>query len=311
MKNIKWAICGLGRISGVFLEACKNVDGAEIVAAASSDKGRAEEFAVKHKLRYAYTYEELYNSKKIDAVYVATNMNMHCPNTLGLLANRIPVLCEKAFCLDETEAEKMIAAAKQNDVLLMEAMWTRFLPATLEVSEIINSGKLGEIKRINGVFKADMSDNPECRVFKKELGGGSLLDLGVYLAAYANMLLGAPMDIKASGTVKDGVDYNCRMELTHKNGVKAELYSSITEPYQALIEITCQNGKISVPNFFNAAVFEADGKEYKFEDKYHGFVYQIRHFCELLRQGKKESPIQTFEDTSRVMKVLSQAEQQL
>jgi len=311
MKKIRWAICGLGRIAGVFLDACKNVEDTEIVAAASSDKSRAEEFANKHGIRYAYTYDELYKSKEVTAVYVSTNMNMHCPNILGLLASRIPVLCEKAFSLDEKEAKEMIMLARQNDTLLMEAMWTRFLPATQKITELVRSGKFGRIVRIDGTFKADMSDNPECRVFKKELGGGSLLDLGVYLAAYSNMLLGVPDVVEAKGTVIDGVDYNCNMKLLYSNGAAADLYSSINESYKAEIEITLEKGKITVPNFYKAAAFEANGTEYVFEDKYHGFMYQIKHFCELLKAGKKESHIQTFEDTYEVMSVLSHARRQL
>ena len=111
-QKIKWAICGLGRIADVFLSVSKDIGDMEVVACASSDKGRAEAFKEKHGLKYAYTYDELYASKVIDAAYVCTNMSLHCPNTLGLLANGIPVLCEKSFAVSapttsETHRESM------------------------------------------------------------------------------------------------------------------------------------------------------------------------------------------------------------
>jgi len=315
MRKIRWAICGLGRIAERFLTVCNGIENCEVVAAASSDKRRAEEFAVRHNLKYAYTYDELYKSKEIEAVYVATNMSVHCPNTLELLVNRIPVLCEKSFSLDDAQASKMITAAKDNDTLLMEAMWTKFLPATQKVIEIVKSGELGKVKHINGIFAGDMRNDPHCRIFKKELGGGSVLDVGVYLTAYVYFLLGTPQTIKASGIVGGGIDHECNFELTYDYGAKAELLSSVIREYKANMEITCQKGKITVNEFFIAKSIEVEyadktKKQHTFED-IDGFVYQIRHFNELLRTGKKQSPIQTFDDTYQVMKILTEANRQM
>ncbi|MCL2369645.1 MAG: Gfo/Idh/MocA family oxidoreductase [Firmicutes bacterium] len=315
MRKIRWAICGLGRIAERFLTVCNGIENCEVVATASSDKRRAEEFAVRHNLKYAYTYDELYKSKEIDAVYIATNMSVHCPNTLGLLANRIPMLCEKSFSLDDLQAAKMITSAKQNDTLLMEAMWTRFLPSTQKVVELVRSGMLGAITHIDGIFAGDMRGDPDCRIFKKELGGGSVLDIGVYVVAYVYALLGVPSGISASGIVEGGVDHECNFELTYDCGAKAKLLSSVIREYRANMEITCQKGKITIPDFFGAKSVEVEyadktKKQYTFED-IDGFVYQIRHFNELLRTGKKQSLIQTFEDTYQVMKILTEANRQM
>jgi len=306
MDKIKWAVCGLGRIADTFLNTAKLIDGMEVVACASSNKDRAVAFKEKYNLKHAYTYEELYASKEFDACYVGTNMHLHCPNTLGLLANKIPVLCEKTFALNAAESHDMIKAAKDNDILLMEAMWTRYLPATQAVLDLV-AGQ--NITSVEGAFSFDVRDTPDSRVFKRELGGGSLLDVGVYLIAYLRWLLGTPQKITATGEVSGGVDLNCRMEF-HYPSASASVFSSIIGPPGRDLTINYQKGVIHIPNFWMATNFEVNTKKYSFED-IHGFVYQIRHFNDLLRGNKKESPLHTLNDTQEVMELITRVQKQL
>ena len=316
MEKIRWAICGLGRISEVFLAASKLVDGMEIVACASSDKARAIAFRDKHNLKYAYTYDELYASREVDAAYVCTNMSIHCPNTLSILANKIPVLCEKAFSLSAAQTQAMTAAAQANDTLLMEAMWTRFLPATCAVRQLIADGSLGAVTKIGGVFSFDgrRSTADSNRLFSKAAGGGSLLDVGVYLISYIYGILGAPAKLTAQGKTQAGIDLDCRMNFEYP-AVQAAAYCSVTDEQKCYINITCQKGKIHIPDFCSATAFEVvteDGKTtpYRFEDV-PGFVYQIKHFNGLLRANQKESPLHTLSDTQEVMKLITEAHRQL
>ena len=313
--KIRWAVCGLGRIQKTFLEALTMVDRAVVVACASSDIGRAKDFAKAHNIEYAYTYEELYKADGIDAVYVASNMNLHHDNTIGALRGGKAVLCEKSFCLTDTEALRMIETAKDSGTLLMEAMWTKFLPSTQRVLELTLSKELGDITDIHVPFEAHFGDQPNSRVFSKELGGGSILDLGVYAAAYAHMLLGVPRSMTVTGKVVDGVDHDCIYTLLYPTNVIAHLSSSLIRPYKATATINYTNGRIIVPEFFSAKAIEihhANGTVDKqgFEN-IAGFVYQIQHFCELIKSGQKQSPIHSLSDTLEVMRILTQAQRQL
>lgn len=313
----KWAVCGLGRISRRFVRVVKSLKDAEVAACVSSSKKRAEAYRKKYGLEYAFTYDELaQNPSVVDAVYVCSDTRNHKPNAVRFLNAKIPVLCEKAFSYNYESAAAMTDCAKANDTLLMEAMWTQFLPATRYVRECVQSGRLGKIKSVSGWFWAGIGHLPKSRVFTKESCGGSVLDLAVYLVTYCSMLLGAPNQIRATGKVVDGVDRYCNFEFVYADGVKAKLHSSFR--FLAIKEnfiIECEKGKIVIPRFYGAKrviVKPTRGKTVvkKFE-KIDGFSYEIRHFGELIRNNSKESPVMTHEATLDTMKILEELNRQL
>lgn len=315
-KEIRWAICGLGNISRRFLKEAQSVENTKVVACVSSSKERANEYKKKYGLEHAFTYDELVaNASCVDAVYVCTNMNIHCKNTLMFLNVGIPVLCEKSVAVNFSEAEKMIECAVHNDTLFMEAMWTRFLPATMKVKKLIQSGALGKVLGIKGSFEVGLGHTPSSRVFSKELGGGSILDVGVYPVSYTHNLMGNPQSIKATGKVKNGVDRYCKAQLIYADGVRADLSSSVAFPsLKEKYEILCEKGKIIIPHFFKAKAFKIifNDKSVKLEKfERSDFGYEIAHFNELIKTRQKQSSIMPHSATLDVMKILDEMNSQL
>ena len=316
-QKTRWAICGLGKISRRFLKVARSLKNVEIVACVSSSKERAIAYQKKYGIKYAFTYRELTdNATVVDAVYVCSHTSMHRANAEMFLKAKIPVLCEKAFSSSRQNAAEMIECAKANNTLLMEAMWTRFLPATQYAEKIAKSGDLGKIKKLVGWFWAGIGHGPKSRVFWKETSGGSILDLGVYLAHYSNMLLGSPDNIKAEGKVIHDVDRYCNFTLTYKDGAVAQLGSSfrflnIREGFTIFLE----KGTVKIPRFFagNRVIVKPDGGQKRVErfEKRDGFAYEIMHFGDLIKQGKKQSPVMTFDTTLSIMSVLDELNRQL
>lgn len=317
-KKIRWAVCGLGRISQRMMRVIKSLENdAEVVACVSSSKERAIAYKNKFGLEHAFTYKELaQNPEIVDAVYVCSNINVHKANVEMFLDAKIPVLCEKPFSFNLSTATAMIESAKRNNTLLMEAMWTRFLPATQYAKNEVDSAGLGKIRAITGWFWAGIGHMPSSRVFHKETCGGSILDLAVYLTHYSLMLLGKPEKIEAAGKVINGVDRWCDFNFTYSDGVKAKLGSSFK--FLAIREsftIELEHGTIKVPRFFDAkrVIIKPDkGKKIvKRFKKVDGFTYEILHFGQLIRDGKKESPIMTHERTLEVMRILEELNGQM
>ncbi len=317
-KTIRWAVCGLGAISRRWLKVASKQPDTKVVACASSSKARALKYQARYGLSAAFTYDELAASRGVfDAVYVCNNTNLHCGVVLKLMAAGIPVLCEKAIALTKADAEKMTSAAKANNTLLMEAMWTRFLPSAEYVRGLISGGSLGRIKSIRARFEAGINHAPGSRVYRRATGGGSVLDLGVYPASYSHMLLGVPESVTASGKLnKDGVDHCCTAELKYPGGVTVNFRTSLI-PMQIheCCYITLEKGMIKIPRFYQAKrvyVKYADGRrEKKTFEKVDGFKYEILHFNDLIRNNKTESPIMTHKASIEVMTVLEEMNRQL
>ena len=197
MKIFKWGIIGPGKIAEKFAEALLNCPNAELWAVASRDKERAESFAKKYRaVKYYDQYEALINDEEIDVVYIATPHTFHYRHVLLCLNNKKPVLCEKPLSVNYQSALEMITLAKETKVFLMEAMWTRFLPVIKEVFRLIKQGEIGEIIFIKADFGYSFPYDTESRIFNMKLGGGSLLDIGVYPLFLALSLLGEPDSVK-------------------------------------------------------------------------------------------------------------------
>lgn len=316
--TIRWAVCGLGKISRRFLKVASGLPDTKIVACASSSKERALKYQKEYGLESAFTYEELAaGPEAVDAVYVCNYTNLHPATAIMFLNAGIPVLCEKALSLTKAEAERMVSSAKNNNTLLMEAMWTRFLPSAEYVRGLLASGKLGRVKAVHARFEAGIGHAPGSRVFRKATGGGSVLDLGVYPVTYAHMLLGVPESVSAQGRLnKDGVDLCCSAELKYPGGVTVSFRTSLI-PLQIheACHILCEKGTIKIPRFYQAKrvkVTFADGsKDKQTFEKVDGFKYQILHFNDLVRQQKTESPIMTHKASLEVIEILEEMNRQL
>ncbi len=301
-STIKWGILGLGNIAHHFAEDLQVVPDAQIIAVASRSQEKADEFAQKFKAKRAYNnYEALAKDSEVDAVYVATPHVFHHENTMMCLAEGKAVLCEKPFAMNRSEVETMIASAKNNDALLMEALWTAFLPNFQFVRFLIQQNVYGKVIKLEADFGFQMPFDPNSRIFNKSLGGGSLLDIGIYPIFLALATLGHPDQIEAKAVLgKTEVDEVCDIRFGYESGSEAFLKSTIQEHTPTIAVFYCEEATITMhTNFYQISSVSIETKHGKetldFAKLGRGFYCEASHFCELLRQGKKESPIMTFD----------------
>ncbi|MDD7913148.1 Gfo/Idh/MocA family protein [Polaribacter ponticola] len=311
-KTIKWGIIGLGKIANKFATDLATIENATLVAVASRSKENAIEFAAKHNATKAYgSYTDLVNDTAVDAIYIATPHSFHKEHTLLCLQHKKAVLCEKPFAMNLQEVEEMIAVAKENNVLLMEALWTFFLPHFNYVLELVKNEKFGKLKNLEADFGFFPVYDETSRVFKKEVGGGSLLDIGIYPIFAALSTLGKPNSINANAAFfKNGADAECTMVFNY-NDAKATLKSTLLEntPTQAIF--TFETAVVKVNTKFHepstVTIIKNNTEEtIDFSYKTIGYNYETEHFNQLLREGKKESTIMTFDFSKTLIKTLDE-----
>lgn len=310
-RKIRWGIIGLGKIAHKFATDLLTVEDAELYAVASRTQEKANEFAEKYHAAKSYdSYYDLAKDNKVDAVYIATPHVLHKENTLLCIKNGIAVLCEKPFAMNSEEVHEMIDCAKANNVLLMEALWTYFLPHYNYVLDLIKNETYGKILKLEADFGFKQEFDESNRVIKKSLGGGSLLDIGIYPIFAALSTLGNLNDIEAEATFFDNdVDSSCSMIFKYKNGVNAHLKSTLLEetPTEAIFH--CEKGIIKINTRFHepsTVTISSNGKEETKDFGYStiGYNYEVIHFNNLLRQGKIQSDVMTYSFSNKLIKTL-------
>ena len=309
-KKIRWGIIGLGNIANKFATDLATIENAELVAVASRSKENADEFAKKYNSKKAYnSYLDLAKDVEVDAVYIATPHSFHKEHTILCLKNKKAVLCEKPFAMNLQEVEEMIGVAKENNVLLMEALWTYFLPHYSYVLESLKNEKFGKLLKLEADFGFSRAFDNDSRLFKKEVGGGSLLDIGIYPIFAALSTLGLPNAIKADATFFDnGADSECNMTFNYNNK-EAFLKSTLVEDTATEATFTCERGIIKINTMFHmptTVTIAENGKDeiIDFKTKTIGYNFETEHFNNLLRDHKKESDIMTFEFSKNLIKTL-------
>jgi predicted dehydrogenase len=313
MKTIRWGIIGAGRISSTFATAINATDGAELMAVASRDLHRSRNFAKEFHIPISYSsYEEIVTDDNVDVIYIGTPHSEHLKNAELCIKSGKHVLCEKAFTLNEKDATYLIDLAKENDVFLMEAMWTKLLPATMMVKDWINSGRIGNLKYLNIRFGFFNKMNVEDRLFNPELGGGALLDVGVYPVTYAiHMMEQLPKLIKSTALIGiTGVDEVNSILFQFENGSIADLSSSINVEVGKDAILVGDKGKIVVENFWmaeHAELFDNEGNLLEVCDEpflVNGYEYEIMEVNQCLREEKKQSNLIPLQDTKDIMCIL-------
>lgn len=311
LKTINWGIIGLGNIAHKFATDLQTVKGAKLYAVASRNQDKANTFALKYNATKAYdNYEALVKDPNINAIYIATPHALHKENTLLCLENNIAVLCEKPFAMNSLEVDKMIAKAKEKNVLLMEALWTYFLPHYNYVLKALENKLYGNIITLEADFGFYRTFDDSSRLFNKSLGGGSLLDIGIYPIFAALSTLGVPKHIKAQATYFDnGADSSCTMNFNYENA-NAILKSTLIEDTLTQAIFYCETGTIKINTQFHApstvTLIPNNGNEKTIDFNYKtiGYNYEIIHFNELLRQGKTESNIMSFAFSKQLINTL-------
>lgn len=317
MKSIvRWGILGTGRIAKAYAEGLKNTRNGKLVAIASRNRETAELFAQEWEIENAYcSYEELAKSPLIDAVYVATPHTEHAKNAILCMNAGKAVLCEKPIAVNAKEVAKMISAARQNNVLLMEGMWSRFPPLMDEVRRMIAEKEIGEIRTIHADFgfRPEVKE-PNSRLFNPELAGGSLLDVGIYPISLSFMLNGSPSSFISDWTVGEtGVDEQASVMFKYNNGSMAILHSSLESETGQEAFISGTEGSIRIhkqcwkPQIMTVTDWRS-GKTKKVEFPFqgNGFNYEAEHFSGLLLKGEKESPIMPLEESLKIITTIDE-----
>lgn len=315
--TIRWGIVGPGSIANRFANAVKNVVGAEVTAVASRSADRAKAFADKHQIPNSFgSYEEMADSTVVDAVYIATPHPFHKPCAELFLNAKKHVLCEKPVCVNAKEAIAIAESAKHNNVFLMEAMWTRFLPAIREAVKIAQSGEIGEIRGARAEFCFYSTPSPISRIYAPELAGGAVLDVGVYCLNFVAAFLGSnPEAITAISDVKNGADYQTDVLLKYQNGAIASISSAVNVSKPVVGYVYGTKGYIKVPHFFGAIelLVNANGEERRIHKPSigDGFEEQIEEACNCIRRGKIQSDIMPMAESIRIMEQMDTVRKQI
>ena len=319
MSNFRWGILGTGGIARDFVEDLKHVDAHQVVAVGSRSLNKAENFISQIPGATAYgSYEELVNDSHLDAIYVATPHPMHQQHTeLALNAGK-PVLCEKPFAISAIEAESMVSTAGKNGVALLEAMWTRYLPHITQVREILTSGILGEIQTVEADHGQRLADQNIPRLVDPELGGGALLDLGIYPVSFAHLVLGTPSKITASAAMTAlGVDSQTSAIFDYPGGAQAIINTTMIAQTPCRAVISGLKGRLEIDRtFYNPAsmrVILFDGNVTEYPNTYlgHGLREQAIEMARVVRAGLLESPLMPWKESIAVMKTMDEIRSQI
>jgi predicted dehydrogenase len=299
-----WGILGMGKIARKFADDLRLLPNARLHAVASASLDRAQDFAAAYDVPHAYgTYEEIVECPDLDIVYVATPHALHFTCAMLCLSCRIPVLCEKPFAMNAHEARKMIELAHNNQVFLMEALWTCFMPSFQRALELAESGAIGTVHTVKSDFGFKLPLDPNSRLFNKTLGGGALLDIGIYPVMLAMRVFGKPdaLHIQAAATFTETeVDDTCvftfqypekRIALGHATvaaNTPVEAWILGTEGSIYLHPRWHHTAQLTIAQYQDRA--EETREEY-FPYAGWGYHLEAQHVMECLEKGLQESPI--------------------
>jgi predicted dehydrogenase len=314
MIDIKWGIMGCGGIANAFATSLQALETGTLLAGASRTPGKAQEFAAKHAVDRIYTdYESLVTDPDVEAVYIATTHNFHYENIRLCLENGKHVLCEKPFTVNAAQTSELIELAQANRLFMMEAVWTRFLPATLKLQELLAAGIIGEVRTVRADFSIPGEFGAEHRLRNKALAGGALLDLGIYPITFASIVFGEqPVRIQSSMVRgPTGVDDRSFYLFDYEGGRRATLSSSFTHMAPTEGIVCGAKGYIRVPHFLGgqelqihlAGTETPDLISLPFNEG-ENFKFEIAHAMDCIGSGKIQSDILPLSETLAIMQTM-------
>jgi predicted dehydrogenase len=317
--TVRWGILGTGKIARAFAAALSDTPGAVLAGVASRSIGSAQEFAREFGAAASYgSYQALADAGDIDIIYIATPHPMHAGNALMALGAGKGVLCEKAFTMNRREAEEVVALARQKKLFLMEAMWTRFMPALAEVRRIIASGEIGPVSQVTADFGFTATQGPEHRLFNPELGGGALLDLGIYPLSIAAALLGPVQSVKAQAEMGlTGVDIQTGFTLMHAGGGLSICSCTLRARPPCELTVSGELGHVRMNTMFHRAmtvsVVLTDGTSRTVQTPFigNGYAHEAIEAQRCFKAGLIESPGMTHEETLALMGVMDTIREQI
>jgi len=308
---IKVGIIGAGNISQKMAETINQMDGVMLWSVAARELSRAQEFASVYQIPKAFgSYQELVQEEEVDLVYVATPNSHHCEAMKLVLNHGKHVLCEKSFTVNADEAREVVALAKAKNLLLAEAIWTRYMPSRIMVNEIIESGVIGKVTSLEANLNYPIAQKE--RILKAELGGGALLDLGVYVLNFAAMVFGNQVsDINTSCVRFDtGMDAMDSITLRFAGGEMAILHVSALSIANRIGAIYGDKGYVEVRNINNIekiTVYDIEHNEvetYLPPKQITGFEYQVESCMRAIKAGEIECPEMPHDEIIRIMQLM-------
>jgi predicted dehydrogenase len=315
---VRWGIVGPGSIAGSFAEAMLGVPDGTITAVASRSRERADAFGDRFDVSARYDdINALAADPDVDVVYVATPHSRHAPDTIALLQAGKPVLCEKPFALNADEARTMAAEARRQGLFLMEAIWSRFLPAYRTLTEVLAEGRIGDPLLVEADFGFRMERQPEHRLFDKSLGGGALLDLGIYPIQFSTLVLGPPESVVAQAHIgPTGVDEQLAAILRHRDGALGVIKAAITTTMSGTARISGTLGAIEIPAPMHCPVAldvivpgrPTERIDAPFEGN--GLHHEIQEVHRCLNEGLTESPTLPLSETIMIAETLDAVQDQ-
>jgi predicted dehydrogenase len=315
---VRWGILGTGKIAKAFASALKDTPGAVLAGVGSRTLDGAQAFAAEFGGAAYGSYEALAQARDVDLVYVGTPHPAHVDNVRMALNAGKGVLCEKPFTMNRLEAEELVALARAKKLFLMEAMWTRYMPALAEVRRVVDSGEIGRVTQVIADlgFKADFGQ--EHRVFNPVLGGGALLDLGIYPLSIAVALLGPVEAVAAQAEIgPTGVDEQTGFLLRHSKGGMSVCSCSLRARLPSELTIAGERGHVRMNTMFHRAqtvtVVRADGIARTVPTPFigNGYVHEAIEAQRCWQAGLIESPGMTHDDTLALMGVMDEVRRQI
>lgn len=320
MERVRWGIVGTGRMASTIAAeiAALREHGIDLVAVASRDAARAQEFAARFGAHQSVGDPAAISTLPLDAIYIATPHTLHAGQMLASLRAGQAVLCEKPFTLNAAEAQVVVDAALHGRVFAMEAMWTRFLPAVVALRDMLAAGVIGPVRMITGGGAFVPDGSQPAYLLDPALGGGVLLDAGVYLVSLASMILGTPTSVLAQGLIgRTGVDEQVSMLMSYPGGAQAQLYVSMRARRSPDLEILGEAGRIRIaaPVFrpTRLTLWSRDGTESvrDFPIDGTGYGYQIHAVSAALQRGERDCPTMPLAESLSIMRTMDEVRRQI
>jgi predicted dehydrogenase len=318
--RVRWGISSTGGIAQSFAKALARVDDAQLLAVGSRSLDRAKAFADEYGVDRAHgSFTELLADDDVDVVYISSPHSEHRREALAAVEAGKHVLVEKPFGLSAAEAHDVFDAAKDAGVFVMEALWSRFLPAHVRLRELVAEGVIGEVRTVEASFGFPMPFKPEHRLLNPQLGGGALLDLGIYPVNVAVQLLGPPTDVRAVATMgQTGVDVNTAVAMTFPGGAVATATCSLNSVLASTARVIGSAGWIDLPNpqhcpesltlrTIDDLIARKPGEVIDLPVGGDGLRYQVHEVHRCLREGLQQSPVMSWQHTLDLMTVLDRA----
>lgn len=309
---LRWGIIGTGRIAHTFASDMRLIDEGTVVAVGSRSQASSDAFGDEFAVASRYgSYQELVADPDVDVVYVATPHPMHRDNVMLALEHSKPALVEKAFTMTAKEARELVATARARGLFLMEAMWTRFLPHVVAIRELLGRGALGEIVSVSADHGQWFAPDPTSRLFAPELGGGALLDLGVYPVSFASMVLGAPSRVTAMITpAPTGVDGETSMLFGYESGAQAVLTCTSSARTATRASIVGTEARIEVdgdfyaPSAFSLIRRGGEATRFEFDHVGRGLRHEAVEVARCIGAGLTESPLMPLDESVAIMETM-------